>query len=160
VTPRPTLKLQSLPTVGICISHVLQGNGDCSRWKYVGNTVNMTYLCKSDSAWRYLQSKCAKSLRSFSIVSMMLLGSIFCCVISVELPLLTCSFPQSPLSFMCWDIPCVWSTIQAGYAVRIFIQFCNSYAKAHCVGNERWVFGSVKNWPGPPRIDNRRPCPL
>lgn len=28
-------------------------NGDCSRWQYVGNTVNITYLCKSDSMRRY-----------------------------------------------------------------------------------------------------------
>ena len=26
-----------------------KGNRDCCWWKYVGNTVNMTFLCKSDS---------------------------------------------------------------------------------------------------------------
>jgi hypothetical protein len=26
------------------------GNRDYCRWKYVGNTVNVTFLCKSDSA--------------------------------------------------------------------------------------------------------------
>ena len=103
-----------------CVSVTLSsGNVGCSKWQYVGNTVNVTCLCKFDSARRCLQSKWAKGtvtlLWSWRSTWQHLLRSNFSAITGSRLPL-----PTVTVMLSCADCVC-WIARHAAYATQMFI---------------------------------------